>query len=230
MLVLGIETSNTTLSVALVEGSQILATHDEQARNSHSERLMPVIEEIFQKSGKEIQELDLIAVAQGPGSYTGIRIGVTVAKTLAWTLEKTLVGISSLEVLARNLTVPGIIVPLFDARRRTVFSGAYDGMTYERIIPDGHYEADDLFKKLKDHAQNLYFIGLDVDLYWDSLVQAFGPQAKKLEEAAINLPRASVLAMAAMDQEPVQDIHSFVPVYHRIPEAEANWQQGQEND
>ena len=104
MFVLAIDTSNTTLSVALVENNEILIEVVEATKNDHSKRLMPTIEALFKKVNRTPKELDLIAVAEGPGSYTGVRIGVTVAKTLAWTLNKPLVGVSSLEILARNIT------------------------------------------------------------------------------------------------------------------------------
>ena len=140
MFVLAIDTSNTTLSVALVENNEILIEVIEATKNDHSKRLMPTIEALFKKVNRTPKELDLIAVAEGPGSYTGVRIGVTVAKTLAWTLNKPLVGVSSLEILARNIKEDAYIIPLFDARRQTVFAGVYEGASSNVVISDGHYE------------------------------------------------------------------------------------------
>ena len=85
---------------------------------------MPAIEEIFTKVGMTPTEIDAIAVSEGPGSYTGVRIGVTIAKTLAWTLKKPLVGVSSLKAIAANgLFFDGLICPIVDARRGNVYAG-----------------------------------------------------------------------------------------------------------
>ena len=94
---------------------------------NHSLRAMPAIEELFAKVGIAPTDIDAIAVSEGPGSYTGVRIGVTIAKTLAWTLGKPLIGVSSLKVLAANglCILNGLICPLVDARRGNVYAGAY---------------------------------------------------------------------------------------------------------
>ncbi len=219
MLTIAIDTSNTTLSIALVEDNQILYEIIETTKNDHSRRLMPAIDRMF----KQTQDLDLISVAQGPGSYTGVRIGVTVAKTLAWTLKKPLVGVSSLEILARNLYEEGYVVPLFDARRQSVFAGVYDGKTYESVIADGHYDLSQLLEILSKKDKKIYFLGNDVVKYWEVITQTLGNKAIKVEDADLNIPHASILAQIAVNRKPVNDIHHFCPTYHRLPEAEVNW-------
>ncbi len=209
MLTIAIDTSNTTLSIALVEDNQILYEIIETTKNDHSRR--------FPK------DLDLISVAKGPGSYTGVRIGVTVAKTLAWTLKKPLVGVSSLEILARNLYEEGYVVPLFDARRQSVFAGVYDGKTYESVIADGHYDLSQLLEILSKKDKKIYFLGNDVVKYWEVITQTLGNKAIKVEDADLNIPHASILAQIAVNRKPVNDIHHFCPTYHRLPEAEVNW-------
>src|SRR5699024_7924631 len=94
MRVLAIDTSNQTMSVAVKEGEFVVGELTTHIKRNHSERLMPAIENLMNEVGWTPSSLDRIAVAQGPGSYTGLRIGVTVAKTLAWTLQKELVGVS----------------------------------------------------------------------------------------------------------------------------------------
>ena len=227
MFVLGIDTSNATLSVALVDKDQTLIEVTEHTKNNQSERLMPVIDSIFKQINRQPKDLDLIAVAQGPGSYTGIRIGVTVAKLLAWTLNKPLVGVSSLEIVARNIEVDGLIIPMFDARRQSVFTGAYNGNNYDPIIPDNHYMLEQLLIDLAKEDQEFYFIGSGVQPYWDQISQTLGAKAHKLEEEFLNIPHASRLVKAALTKEPTLDIHGFVPTYHRISEAEFNWMKAQ---
>lgn len=217
MFVLAIDTSNKILSVAIAQDKKVLVELNEETKNNHSARLMPVVEKAFFKAGITPQQLDLIAVAQGPGSYTGVRIGVTVAKTLAWTLNKPLVGVSSLEVLARNLSLDGVIAPLFDARRQTVFGGAYH-KGYQPLIPDGHYNLADFLGKLPPGP--VHFLG-DAEAFRDEIIQKLGPDAYFYPEK--NAPHATELAFAAQLQPPIGHVHGFAPKYHRMPEAEVNW-------
>lgn len=223
MLTIAIDTSNTTLSIALVEDNQILYEIIETTKNDHSRRLMSAIDRMFKQTQRFPKDLDLISVAKGPGSYTGVRIGVTVAKTLAWTLKKPLVGVSSLEILARNLYEEGYVVPLFDARRQSVFAGVYDGKTYESVIADGHYDLSQLLEILSKKDKKIYFLGNDVVKYWEVITQTLGNKAIKVEDADLNIPHASILAQIAVNRKPVNDIHHFCPTYHRLPEAEVNW-------
>ena len=140
MIWLGIDTANTPLSIAIVKDGEILAEENTSMAINHSLRAMPAIEEVFEKVDMVPSEIDAIAVSEGPGSYTGVRIGVTIAKTLAWTLEKPLVGVSSLKAIAANgFFFNGLICPIVDARRNNVYSGAY---RYENgklvsVIEDG---------------------------------------------------------------------------------------------
>ena len=147
MIWLGIDTANTPLSIAIVKDGELLAEENTSMAVNHSLRAMPAIEEIFKKVGINPAEIDAIAVSEGPGSYTGVRIGVTIAKTLAWTLEKPLIGVSSLKVIAANgLFFDGLICPIVDARRSNVYSGAYryaDGELLS-VIEDGHYALEEL--------------------------------------------------------------------------------------
>lgn len=223
MFVLGIDTSNTTLSIALVNNDETLAEITEATKNDHSKKLMPAIEDLFKQVGATPQQLDRIVVAEGPGSYTGVRIGVTVAKMLAWTLGKELVGISSLAVIAQNIEEEGLIIPLFDARRETVFAGVYDGKSHDVVLEDGHYELRQLLKHLKESSKTMYFLGNDVSRYWDLIVEYLGDQTVQVMNEQSNIPHASMLVKCAKDVKPVENVHSFVPKYHRLPEAEMNW-------
>ncbi len=135
MNILAIDSSNVAMGVGLSNDGQVLGEVITNVKKNHSVRLMPAIEHLMNDVGMTPDSIDRIAVAMGPGSYTGVRIGVTVAKTLAWTLQKELVGVSSLEVLAQNGSFfEGLIVPFFDARRGQAFTGLYrkDG---QDIIP-----------------------------------------------------------------------------------------------
>jgi len=214
MYVLAIDTSNKMLAVGIVKDGTVVAQVIEETRNNHSARLMPAVEQVFSEAGLLPKEMDLIAVAQGPGSYTGVRIGVTVAKTLAWTLGKPLVGVSSLEVLARNVP-SGTVVPLVDARRQTVFAGVYH--QGEVLVADGHYELLELLEQIPDGE--VCFVG-DTLAYRDLILERFGSRAVFSEDQE---PKPLFLAASALLKEPVEDVHGFKPLYHRLPEAEVNW-------
>lgn len=101
-MILGIDTATDTMSVALSNEGQIMGEITTNLKKNHSVRLLPAISELLTECGVTVRDLTKIAVAKGPGSYTGLRIGVTAAKTLAWDLGIPIVGVSSLEVLAKS--------------------------------------------------------------------------------------------------------------------------------
>ena len=225
MILLGCETANAPLSVAIVKDGKVVAEVVQNIKLTHSIGAMPAIEEVMKKAGVTPSELDAIAVSEGPGSYTGVRIGVTLAKTLAWSLQKPLVGVSSLKVLAANVRVSSdAVCALFDARRQNIYAGVYEGLTQDTIIEDHHDHIDGLLTKLDALNRPILFVGTDVDLYFDKIKEVLGDRAIRAP-FTIDLPRASELIALAQNQElpPVNAVHTFVPQYRRIAEAEGNW-------
>lgn len=159
MIWLGIDTANAPLSVAIVKDGQLLAEENTSVAINHSLRAMPAIEEIFSKVNLSPSDVDAIAVSEGPGAYTGVRIGVTIAKTLAWTLEKPLKGVSSLKAIAMNgLFFNGLICPVVDARRENVYAGVYesDNERLTSVIEDGHYSLVELLALLHEYEGRFY--------------------------------------------------------------------------
>lgn len=228
MLWLGIDTSNGPLSVALVRDGQVVIEETTTIPVRHSLRAMPVIERLMKEAKVEPKALDAIAVSEGPGSYTGVRIGVTIAKTLAWTLHKPLIGIPSIRILAANFYEVGdqIICPLIDARRQNVYSSAYTvqaSTITEILIDEGHYAIDDLFDQLERLERPILFTGADVLLYKERIEERFGERAT-IAPPAYWAPRATQLVALAMERTKVDNAHTFVPEYSRLAEAEANWQ------
>ncbi|MGY3190454.1 tRNA (adenosine(37)-N6)-threonylcarbamoyltransferase complex dimerization subunit type 1 TsaB [Lysinibacillus sp. TE18511] len=225
MIWLGIETANAPLSIAVVRDGKVIAEIVQNIKLTHSAGAMPAIEEVLVKAGIKPNELDAIAVSEGPGSYTGVRIGVTLAKTLAWTLKKPLVGISSLKTLAANAALyDGFICPIFDARRGNVYSGVYKGYELEVIIDDDHDHIDGLLERLQALETPVLFVGADVDVFWHRIVEVLGDFALRTPFSN-DLPRASeTIRLATKVELPSVDaVHHFVPQYKRIAEAEANW-------
>ena len=170
-------------------------------------------------------DLTKIVVAKGPGSYTGVRIGVTIAKTLAWTLNIPLVGISSLEILASGVGryFDGYVSPLFDARRGQVYTGLYQYQSGELkpVKEDRLVMLTDWADFLKETGKSILFVGNDLPLHQAAIETALGSQAVFAASTEHN-PRPAELAFLGKDK-PGEDIHSFVPNYIRLAEAEAKW-------
>lgn len=232
MIWLGIDTANAPLSVAIVKDGKVVAEVVQNIKLTHSVGAMPAIEEVIKKAGIAPAEIDAVAVSEGPGSYTGVRIGVTLAKTLAWSLQKPLVGVSSLKALAANARLSnGLICALFDARRQNIYAGVYEGNTLNTIIADTHDHIDGLLEKLDALNKPVLFIGTDVELYFEKIKAVLGERAISAP-STMNLPRASEL-VALAQQEPlpaIEAVHTFVPQYRRIAEAEANWIKDQKKE
>ncbi|MBL3732231.1 tRNA (adenosine(37)-N6)-threonylcarbamoyltransferase complex dimerization subunit type 1 TsaB [Lysinibacillus sp. HST-98] len=225
MIWLGIETANTPLSVAVVMDGKVVAELVQNIKLTHSAGAMPAIEEVLARAGLKAGDLDVIAVSEGPGSYTGVRIGVTLAKTLAWTLQIPLVGVSSLKALAANATLyNGLICPIFDARRDNVYTAVYQGVTLEALVEDHHTHIADLLERLRALDAPILFVGTDVGIFWDNIVEKLGDNALRAP-FSLDLPRATeVIRVGTKVELPsVEATHHFVPQYKRIAEAEANW-------
>ncbi|MBY0124429.1 tRNA (adenosine(37)-N6)-threonylcarbamoyltransferase complex dimerization subunit type 1 TsaB [Bacillus sp. S/N-304-OC-R1] len=225
MKVLSIDTSNYTLGIALLDGDQVKGEYITNLKKNHSIRVMPAIEALMNDCDIKPAELSKIVVAKGPGSYTGVRIGVTIAKTLAWTLNIPLVGISSLEVSAASAGryFNGAVSPLFDARRGQIYTGLYkfiegkiQTLQEDRLLLSTEWAA-----MLKEQQGPTLFIGNDLPLHRQIFEEILGDQAVFAEITEQN-PRPSELALIGRDKVG-EDIHSFVPNYIRLAEAETNW-------
>lgn len=228
MKILAIDTSNQPLSVALVEDDQTIIEHTVNIRKNHSVQLMPAIENLFTQSNWAFRDIDRIAVAEGPGSYTGLRIAVTIAKSLAWAHDIELVGISSLKVIAANSDpAPAtLIVPLFDARRENIYTGLYTKNAQgemKQVAQDVHMAAKDWAAYLTEHFpdQKVELIGVDAAKFLAIFQEALGENVH-LAQTTKHLPRASELARLAKNEKPTPQ-HQFVPVYLKLAEAEENW-------
>ncbi|MCQ2010415.1 MAG: tRNA (adenosine(37)-N6)-threonylcarbamoyltransferase complex dimerization subunit type 1 TsaB [Sporolactobacillus sp.] len=228
MNVLAIDSSNLVMGVAVTTEQKVLGELTTNSRKNHSERLMPAIAQMIKAAGLEPADIDRIVVAEGPGSYTGLRIGATIAKMLAWTLKKELVGVSSLEVVAQNgRGFEGYIAPFFDARRGQVFAGLYEEKNGEivSVVPDQLVMINDWISELRKLGKPILFLSNDLDK-WGELVSA--EAYAELGDITQNVPKAAELARIGAKKEPVSDIHHFLPAYLRLAEAEAKWLAKQE--
>lgn len=226
MKLLAIDTSNQAMSIAVMENEKLIGELTTNLKRNHSERLMPAIDALMTELGLDIQEIERVAVAKGPGSYTGLRIGVTTAKTLAWTLNKELVGVSSLKVLAGNVSLTDqYIVPIMDARRGNLYTGLYqyrEGVLVE-AEPDTHISADKWAEHLSKKEGQFILVGEDYSKHQET----FEKQLAERVSIALpqqHVPKASVLGILSLSSD-VEEVHTFTPNYLKLAEAEENWQE-----
>ena len=212
MKVLAFDTSSKALSLAILEDKQVLAETTINIKKNHSITLMPAIDFLMASLDWTPKDLDRIVVAEGPGSYTGLRIAVATAKTLAHTLNIELVGMSSLLALVPRQQ-EGLLVPLMDARRNNVYAGFYENA--KPVLPEAHLSFAEVLEQVKD-AEQVTFVG-EVGPFVEQ-IQEHLPQANYQE----TLPNAANLALLAWDRE-AASLHDFVPNYLKRVEAEENW-------
>lgn len=213
MKILAFDTSSKALSVAVLEDSSLLADISLNIKKNHSISLMPSIDFLMSSIQLEPQDIDRIVVAQGPGSYTGLRVAVATAKMLAYSLNCELVGVSSLQALCPNHSDSGLVVPLIDARRQHAYAGFYQNG--EVIYPDAYLSLDTILERVKDQ-KDITFVG-EISAFRDRILE-FIPQAKCCE----TLPSAYVIGLIGKDL-PAEDCDAMVPNYLKRVEAEEIW-------
>ena len=212
MKVLAFDTSSKALSLAILEDKQVLAETIINIKKNHSITLMPAIDFLMASLDWTPKDLDRIVVAEGPGSYTGLRIAVATAKTIAHTLNIELVGMSSLLALVPRQQ-EGLLVPLMDARRNNVYAGFYENA--KPVMPEAHLSFAEVLEKVTD-AEQVTFVG-EVGAFVEQIQEQL-PQASYQE----TLPNAANLALWAWDKK-AASLHDFVPNYLKRVEAEENW-------
>ena len=213
MKLLAFDTSNQALSLAILEDEHLLAQTTLNIKKNHSITLMPAIDFLMNSLDMKPKDLDRIVVAQGPGSYTGLRIAVATAKTLAHTLKIELVGVPSLLALVPE-QVEGLVIPIMDARRNNVYAGFYQ--SGQAVRPEAHLPLAEVLEMAGTADQPVTFVGETA---------TFAEQIKDaLPQAAIQstLPDAATIGRLGLDL-PAQSIHDFVPNYLKRVEAEENW-------
>lgn len=228
MKTLAIDTSTYTLSIGLADGEILLAEQVTNIKKNHSVRVMPAIQELMKEVDIQPEELEKIVVANGPGSYTGVRIGVTIAKTLAWTLNIPVTAVSGLASLAASaLFTEKLVCPIFDARRGQVFTGLYQlrNGKIETIKEDRNVLITDWCKELIEIAQPVLFVGQESVLHEPVISEIMG---EKAFFAGKTVPYTRPAALLALGKGAPQDPEIIVPNYARLAEAEVKWLEANE--
>ena len=210
-LLLNIETATTNCSVSLSkDGETLVLMEDNSLSFSHAESLHVFIKEAFLKAKMNPDKIDAIAVSKGPGSYTGLRIGVSSAKGLSYSLDKPLIAIDTLESLALQVEIEsGFIIPMLDARRMEVYASVFDAkMNQVREIKAEILE-EDSFKTYLDKSK-VYFIGSGVDKT-KSLINH--PNANFIENRLPSANEMGRLADLKYKKSDTEDVAYFEPYY-----------------
>lgn len=222
MRILSISTSSDICSVALLENNKILKEISVDDKKTHSENLMPLIKRIFDETNTVLSSVDLIGCSIGPGSFTGIRIGISTTKALAEVLKVPVVGVTSLEGLVHNTSLfNGNIVALIDAKNNNTYCGIFDRNF--NLLQD--YLAEDIDTVLK-HAYkykiNTLFIGDGALAYEKQITKKFGAEAyfaptEKNKESAASIGTAAYIKFT---QGITDDADTLSPLYLRKSQAE----------
>ena len=227
MKILSIESASVTASCAVSEDYNILGEFTLSHKKTHSEKLMPLIEELMKELGLKMDDIDLIAVSEGPGSYTGLRIGAALAKSLAFASGTKLISVPTMKSLAGNVyEADKLIVPIMDARAGRIYTGIYKWTEGDlREVKDQFAcNIDDLIEDLKGFNVPVVFNGDGSVNYREKIIDNLKGQASFAPEI-FNYLKASTLAFIAcrMAAEGAYvDPKDFKPEYLRLSHAERN--------
>lgn len=225
MTILAIDTSNFPLGIALINEDNVIGERITYLRKNHSVRAMPAIENLMQECDIKPADLCKIVVAKGPGSYTGVRIGLTIAKTLAWTLNIPITSVSSLAVLAAGVGryYGGYVCPIIDARRGYVYTGLYkfEQNNLVSVKEDSYMLLTDLLEHITETKNEVLFVGNDLNKHEQTIKTTLKGNFQFAFQTENN-PRPSELAFLGANKKS-DDVHLLTPNYLRLAEAEANW-------
>ena len=225
MLILAFESSAKSASVALVKDGELLSQYSQCSALTHSRTLLPMAEDMLKNAEVKLSEVDLIAVAHGPGSFTGIRIGVSTVKGLSWAADKPCVGVSTLEPMAwHGLMAGGYVCPVMDARRQQVYNALFkieDGKP-QRITDDRPIALAQLADEVRSLDAPVLLVGDGAAL----TEKFFREHSVPCRIAPENLRWQSAwgVAMAASDKQPGTS-ETLLPVYLRLSQAERERQE-----
>lgn len=232
MRVLGIDTSSIVATCAIMDDDKLVGEYILNHKRTHSQKIMPIVKEILSSCDLAVDDIDVFAVSSGPGSFTGLRIGVTTVKSLAHVTDKPVVGVSTLDALAYNLPYcEGLIVPMMDARRDRVFTGIYKWVDGELTIvhrPTA-IEVEKLMEILKDKNERVVFNGDGTLVYREEIVNSLGNRAIFSPKSS-NMARASSVAELALLRAREGKLESYMeltPEYLRKSQAQREYDERQ---
>ena len=225
MKILGLDSSGIVASVAIVEDDVLIAEYTVNYKKTHSQTLLPMLDEIAKMTEFDLNSIDAIAVAAGPGSFTGLRIGSATAKGLGLALKKPLIAIPTVEGLAYNLyDISGLICPIMDARRKQVYTGIYRFTDHQLKVVEDQMAVpmETVIEKLNQYGEAVTFLGDGVPVFHELIAEkmtvpySFAP-------AHVNKQRAAAVAALGeiyYRQGKTETAMAHVPDYLRVSQAE----------
>ena len=225
MKVLGIDSSGMTATVALIEDDKLIAEFTVNNKRTHSETLMPMIDKVLTASETDIRDVELLAIAAGPGSFTGLRIGAATVKGLGMSLDVPVVAIPTCEGLAMNLSgTDRLVCPLMDARRNQVYTGLYrvSGDMPEAVIEQTACDISEIVDKVNEAGEKVIFLG-DGSAIFKEYIESNIRVEFSFANANASLQRgASIASLGLLYQKAGKtvSVDEFTPVYLRPSQAE----------
>ena len=225
MKILAIDTSSDNCSVAILEDNNVIKQLKLKDEKTHSQKLMPLIDKLLSECNYKINDFDLFACSKGPGSFTGIRIGIATIKAFSDATSKPLIGISSLKSLAYNLidyTSNSYVVSLIDAKHGNVYCGVFkkEGKKYIKVNDYTFDSINAVLENLKIYKSKLIFIGNGGIIYKDMIKFALGDTCKFVENETLNDCNASSIGYAAYLKFIDGNILPIIPLYLKKSSAE----------
>lgn len=231
MKILGIDTSTMAANVAVLEDDKLICEYTVNTKKTHSQKLMPMIENMLNLSDIDVTEIDAIGICVGPGSFTGLRIGMATAKAMAHVNNIPIIGVNSLEVLGANMDLCNKkICSILDAQRNQVYTGKYilENNKIQELEEVSISLIDDLLKKLEESKEEWVIVGEAVYKYKDKIENI--PNIM-ISSPTNNITKASSLCTIARDKiVEYKDIHNCYdinPMYIRKSQAEEQYEEKQ---
>ena len=219
MIILAIDTSGPVAGAAVYEDGRIRYEAMAVNKMTHSESIMPMVEEALTRTALTKKQLTHLAVTVGPGSFTGVRIGVTAVKAMSHALGIPCVGVDALEATAFGIDSPGeVICPIQDARVHQVYGAAFRGG--ERLADDCVLRLDEYLQQISPLGERFLFTGDGVTAYRQQIAEAMGEKARFAPPQSAYLRPAAVACLAARDAAQAVDYLTLQPLYLRAPQAE----------
>lgn len=225
MKILGLDSSGLVASVAVVEDDTLLSEYTVNHKKTHSQTLLPMLDEIVRMIELDLNEIDGIAVAAGPGSFTGLRIGSATAKGLGLALDKPLISVPTVDALAYNLYgTQGVICPLMDARRNQVYTGLYcfDREKFQVLSAQEAIGIDEMIEKINQMDREVIFLGDGVPVFREKIdLSCVVPH--HYAPAHVNRQRAAAVAVLGSlyyKEGKIQNARDHQPEYLRLSQAE----------
>lgn len=224
MKVLAVDTSSVVATCAVVDEEKVLGEFTLNQDMTHSEKLIPMIKVVMDSLGLRPEDIDLFAAAVGPGSFTGLRIGLATIKGLAHVVDKPVLGISTLEALAFNIPWGDTIIPIMDARRDRVFTGIYrweNGILLNVLEPT-IFEVDELLDFVDDNYETVMFNGDGTNVFKERIMDRLLDKAL-FAPVSLNMARASSVGELALNKWNAgqrENYFELVPDYLRESQAQ----------